>query len=158
MIKIVVCSDNHGNRKVIEKILYDNQDSDYYFHLGDSEMKQDDLKPFISVKGNIDYDYSLPTDRVIDIESHSFYLTHSNYYAADIDLMANAAKLNGCDVVLFGHTHDFYHQTVKGIKFINPGSCKLNRSSDKPTYALIRINDDNTIDVDKIELEYKDIF
>lgn len=158
-MKIVVCADNHGSRKAIETILNRHQDADYYFHLGDSELYQDELKPFVSVKGNNDFDFNLPTDRIIDTKHHSFYLTHSHFFSSNMDLLINAAKLNDCDVVLFGHTHEYYEQTIKGVKLINPGSCRNNRGGYKPSYVILNIDDNNGKIETVIEyLDFKDIY
>lgn len=36
-LKIVVISDTHGDKGIIQKIALQEYDADYYFHLGDSE-------------------------------------------------------------------------------------------------------------------------
>ena len=158
-MKIVVCADNHGSIKALKTILNRHQDADYYFHLGDSELTVDELRPFTSIRGNNDYDYNLPIDRIVDTRCHSFYLTHSHLYSSNIDLLKKAGKMNDCDVVLFGHTHEFYDQTIDGIRLINPGSCRNNRGGYKPSYLVLNI-DDNSGHIDsKIEyLEFADIY
>lgn len=157
-MKIVVCADNHGSKKALDSILYKHQDADYYFHLGDSELTVDLLKPFTSVKGNNDFDTNLPIDRVIDTKYHSFYLTHSHIYSSNIDLMANASKQNDCDICLFGHSHEFYDQTVNGVRCINPGSCKMNRGGYKPSYLVLYIDDDGRIDLNMEYLTFEEIY
>ena len=158
-MKIVVCADNHGSKKVINHILNKHQNADYYFHLGDSELTVNELKPFTSVKGNNDYDYNLPIDKIVDTKKHSFYLTHSHYYSSNIDLLIKATKQNDCDVCLFGHTHEFYDQTIEGIRLINPGSCRNNRGNYKPSYVILNIDDVTGYISLSIEyLEFKDIY
>lgn len=153
-MKIVVVSDNHGNYSVLKEILDAHQDADYYFHLGDSEMEIDEIKPFCGVRGNVDFDYNFPFDKVIDVGEHSFYLTHGNAYSSDVNLLSKAAKNLSCDFVLFGHTHSFYNQTIDGIRVINPGSCSRPKDGTKPSYAIITIND-NQIDVKRVDIELK---
>ena len=157
-MKIVVCADNHSSKKALESILNKHQDADYYFHLGDSELTVDLLKPFASVKGNNDFDPNLPIDRVVDTKHHSFYLTHSHTYSSNLELMVKAAKQNDCDVCLFGHSHEFYDQTINGVRLINPGSCRMNRGGYKPSYLVLDVDDNGNMDV-KIEyLTFEEIY
>ena len=151
-MKILAVSDNHGNDLVIKEILNSNQFCDYYFHLGDSEMEIQDLKPFISVKGNMDYDYSLPMDRIVDVNDHSIYLCHGQSYYGDPELIAEYAKKVGCDIAIFGHTHRFFDQTINGVRVINPGSCTRPKDGNLPTYAIIDINNSPIINVLKVEI------
>ena len=51
-MKIVVISDNHGDKDVIERIVNIHKDADLYLHCGDSQMFDHEIYPFISVKGN----------------------------------------------------------------------------------------------------------
>lgn len=153
-MKIVVVSDNHGNREVLNKILNDNQDAHYYFHLGDSEMDANDLFPFACVKGNIDYDYNLPYDKVVDVLNHSFFLCHGNSYSLEYNLLARAGKMNDCDFVLFGHSHCFEDIVVDGVRLINPGSCSRPKDGFNPSYAIINIDDiTDEISVERVFLE-----
>lgn len=150
-MKILVCSDNHKNYEVLEKILNDNPACDYYLHLGDSQMDSYDLRPFASVRGNVDDDYDLPIDKIIDIsDRHSIYMCHGNAYSGEPELIAKAAKANGCDIALFGHTHVFYQDIIDGVYIFNPGSCS--RSKEGPnSYAIITIAD--SIEITRINID-----
>ena len=151
-MKIVVCSDNHSNFLVIKKILIDNPSADYYWHLGDSEADSlDELKPFISVKGNNDF-LDLPKARVIELNNHRFLLIHgTGIITLGIEYFVDIAKNNDCDIVLYGHTHRPSDKTVDGIRLINPGSCNYNRSYANPTYAIINIDKNDNIDLKFID-------
>lgn len=148
-MKIVVVSDSHKNEMVLNEILSANPDADYYFHLGDSEMYLEDIKPFVSVKGNVDFDYNLPSDRVVDTSLLSIYMCHGNLYYSDPRLIAEAAKENKCKIALFGHTHEFYSQIINDIYVINPGSCSRSKDGHN-SYVIINIDD--KIDVKRIIL------
>lgn len=140
-MKIVLCSDNHGNIAAVREILMQNPHADYYWHLGDSCI--DDitlLRPFISVRGNNDYDLSLPNQRIIEIDNYRFLLLHGHHHITwNLDYLYLYAKSLNCNVVLYGHTHVFDNREIEGIHFINPGSCSHNRDGDNPTYAIIEI-------------------
>ena len=141
-MKIVLCSDNHSNFSVLDKILADNTNADYYWHLGDSESESvDRLSPFVSVLGNNDY-LDLPIYRVIEACNHRFLLTHGHRFLGnDLNTLYYLAKENNCDVVLYGHTHMFSDYSYNGVRFINPGSCSHNRDGSKPTYVILNISD-----------------
>lgn len=152
-VKICVCSDNHGDLKSIEKIKNDNQACDYYFHLGDSGFDEELLKPFISVEGNNDWDCVFPRQRIIEINNHRILLIHGDGYTYAISGLANKAKHEKCDVIMFGHTHEFMDEEYKGIRLINPGSCFYNRDSRDRSYAIVIIDDDGKINVERKGLE-----
>lgn len=151
-MKIVVVSDSHGRDDVLKDILLKNHDADYYFHLGDSEAEINDIKPFASVRGNMDYDYNLPLERVIDLKNHSLYLTHGQMYGGNEDLIAKTAKSLGCDIAFFGHTHRFLDRIIDGVRVINPGSCRNPKDGSKPSYAVVTINDSKVIEVKRVNL------
>lgn len=149
-MKIIVASDNHGNFNAIRKILIDNPNADYYWHLGDSCF--DDLtllRPFISINGNNDYNSSLPNQRIIELGNFRFLLIHGHrQLSPDMEYFVKYAKEANCNIVLYGHTHIFDNRIIEGIHFINPGSCSFNRDGDEPTYCLIEINN-NELNVTK---------
>ena len=151
-MKIVVASDNHGSKENLNRIVNIEYNGDYYFHLGDSDLEEKDIKPFISVKGNVDY-FNYPKERVIEISNHRFLLLHSNNsYNNDLNLLVNKAKESDCDVVLFGHAHVFYCNTINGVLLVNPGSCLYNRDGTKASYALLHIGNDGYITVERKDI------
>ncbi|MDD5791176.1 MAG: YfcE family phosphodiesterase [Erysipelotrichaceae bacterium] len=153
MVKLCLVSDNHGDRGSLSKILYDNPDCDYYLHCGDSEMLEDEVRPFISVKGNNDYFSSFPKFRLMEIEGHRILIIHGHRIIspANIEGLAAIAKEKGCDVVFFGHIHIFTDAVIDGIRLINPGSTFYNRDYSEPCYAILHINRQN-IEVKRINL------
>ncbi len=151
-MKIIVVSDNHSNFDVLHKIVKDNPDGDYYWHLGDSEAcEADELKPFVSVRGNNDF-LDLPMYRVIEVASHRFLLTHGHRYLRyDLSDLYYLGKEQNCDVVLYGHTHMFSDYEYEDIRLINPGSCSHNRDGNKPSYIILNVNEKD-IEVIKKEI------
>lgn len=151
-VKICLCSDNHGNINPIKEILNENPMCDYYFHLGDSSLNENDIKPFISVKGNNDMFYDYPEKRIVHINNHDILLMHGTGYTYSLSELSSKAKMENCDVVMFGHTHIFEDLTYEDIRLINPGSCFHNRDLSKPSYALVIIDDNGNITVERKEL------
>ena len=91
-MQIVLCSDNHGDRKSLDIILARHPGADLYLHCGDSEFSKDMLMPFASVRGNNDYDYSFPKYRVVETKHHNIFITHGNLYYSNISELTKAAK------------------------------------------------------------------
>lgn len=141
-MKIVVASDNHGNISALRKIVFKHPNADYYWHLGDSCVEDVSiLKPFVSIRGNNDYDPSLPNQRIIELLGHRFLLVHGHRHLTfDYKFLKDYAKENKCDIVLYGHTHIFDVRQIDDIKLINPGSCSHNRDGEEPTYCVIELN------------------
>lgn len=142
MKKIVVTSDVHGKRHELEKVLSTHYDADAYIDCGDSEMHPDIMKPFVSVKGNNDYDFDYPNYRIIKHNGVVFLVIHSHQimmFKRD-DALVKKAKSVKADVVLFGHYHIFYDKVVDGIHLISPGALSYNKDQTPACYALLSIN------------------
>ena len=151
MLKIVLTGDNHGDMKSIARILQENPDADYYIHTGDSCVSPQAIEPFISVKGNNDYN-DFPKERILEIGNHKILLIHGQYYTYSLSELADKAKQEGCDSVFFGHTHQFAYKKVNDIIMINPGSTYYNRDFSNNCYAIVYIEDDDSYRVIKKEL------
>ncbi|MBR5341055.1 MAG: YfcE family phosphodiesterase [Erysipelotrichaceae bacterium] len=152
MLKICLCSDNHGDIDSINKILSDNPACDYYFHCGDSLMPPEEIAPFISVEGNNDWRFDYPSQRIVEVGGHRILIFHGTRYVYSMKAMIEKARLEEVDVVFFGHSHTFYDKTHSNIRFINPGSTLYNRDLSKPSYARVYFLDDGNIRVERIDL------
>ena len=152
MLTIPLVSDNHGETSVIRKILNDNVDSDYYLHCGDSCLDEKSIKPFSSVKGNNDYFYQYPSKKIIELKGNKILITHGTYYTYSLNMLAEYAKEEGCNVVFYGHTHIYFDDYVNGVRLINPGSCYHNRDGSRPCYARINIDDNGKIHSTRVDL------
>ena len=148
--KIVLVSDNHSNHKVLKDIYNQHLDADYFLHCGDSEMSIQDIRPYISVKGNNDLGNNFPESLLLDIANKRIFILHGHRYIniRSIDSLIYKALELKADICMFGHTHRFTDFEDSGIRFINPGSCNNSRDLEGPSYAVIYI-DDNDIRVVK---------
>lgn len=146
-MKIVLTSDNHGRKDLLDFIV-SKENADYYLHAGDSEMSQELINPFITVRGNRDHK-SLPTFREINIDGVKIFLTHSHLY--NFKELLKIAKLNKIDVVVYGHTHIYKAEQIDGIWFVNPGSLARPRGGNPKTYAVMSINNFDS----KFNLDFK---
>ena len=146
-MKLVVVSDSHRKIEVLNRIVAANPDADMFLHCGDIELSPDYFSQFIVVGGNNDYFGEYPDSKVISIETHKIFMTHSHQYLFHnrVDQLVEKAKRLGCDIVCFGHTHVFHYSQIEGIHVLNPGSCSYPRDMRGPCYAVIEIEGDSVI-------------
>ena len=149
-MRIVVLSDTHGNYFNLESIILRNTDADWIIHLGDGEHELDNfilshqkLAPkIIHVAGNCDFD-SLSEDHIIlPVMEHKIFATHGHHFgvSGSLERLKALALTNGCDIVLFGHTHARYLSFEDGLYILNPGSASIPRDGNKPSFGHIDIS------------------
>ena len=148
-MRLGVISDTHGvlRDEVIEKL----QGCDYIIHAGDVGNKEiiDKLesitKTFV-VRGNNDKDewgLTLPEYREIEMDEVLIYVAHNK---EDIP-----KDLKEVDLVIYGHSHKFYNETIDNIVYLNPGACGRKRFSLPLSMAIVEINLDD-IKIEKFDL------
>lgn len=136
-MKIIVCSDSHGNNQALDEIKKRFPDVDYYLHAGDSESASYDILPFDSVKGNCDRWIDFDEKRLIETPFGRLLIQHF----PDIDI--NKLKKNNIKVFIHGHTHKRRYEMISDIYFINPGAIAYARDGNDLSYVLLTINNDN---------------
>lgn len=147
-MRLGVISDTHGvlRDEVIEKL----QGCDYIIHAGDVGNKEiiDKLesitKTFV-VRGNNDKDewvLTLPEYREIEMDEVLIYVVHNK---ADIP-----KDLKEVDLIIYGHSHKFYNETIDNVVYLNPGACGRKRFSLPLSMAIVEVNLDD-IRVEKID-------
>ncbi|MFV0479717.1 MAG: metallophosphoesterase family protein [Anaerorhabdus sp.] len=145
MTKIVVVSDNHGDKKGIEEIEKRHFDADWFIHCGDAVMEEELLANFVVVKGNNDYDTSFPEKQIVEMKGIKALVLHGHQYPGlsffGKSKLVEEAKREECGIVFYGHTHVFDNSQEGGIWFVNPGSLSYNRDRSNPSYAIVTIND-----------------
>lgn len=156
-MKILVFSDSHGNLFWVKKVLEIFKDLDMIFHLGDNIRDAIKIQEAVScpvkyVKGNTDLCKG-PLEIVEDICGKRFLLTHGHEYRikSDLNSLYYAAQEKEADVVLFGHSHVPYQETINGIFFLNPGSIGDKRWQPKETYGIIEIAENGSIEARILE-------
>lgn len=154
-MKIVLASDNHGVKEPLDLILKQQYFADYYLHCGDCLLDEKDRHPFFVVSGNNDQGYRLPNMKVLELEGHRILLIHGHTYIFmnSLEPLVQKAEALDCDIVFFGHTHRYFDEVIRGIRFINPGSCLHNRDYTEPSYAVVEINGKD-INVKRFNLDY----
>ena len=150
-MQIIVVSDNHGDKEILKKVLDANPNASLYLHLGDSEMFEYELFPFISVKGNNDY-YIEQESKIISFGKYKAYMCHGHKMYLNEENMLNKAIANNCKFFLFGHIHRPFIKEVNGIYLLCPGSLNYPRSQEGCTYLKIDINDEGNISINIVKI------
>lgn len=143
-MEALIFSDSHGRAERIEEVLLRQiRRPDAVFFAGDGlrDLSRADLSgaSAYAVLGNCDWfspDPSLQTEQLISFGGVQILLTHGHLYNVKHGygaLIAHAARM-GVDLVIFGHTHQTYAETLpKGLEvggvilqrplhLFNPGS------------------------------------
>ncbi len=135
-MKIVVVSDSHGNREILQKIVNDNQDASLFIHAGDSQVLPQAIDPFRAVKGNCDIGYDYPKELYIETPYGNIYVTHGHQF---YQITKDFIKSKHCKIFIFGHTHKHYLEKCEDSYVCNPGSVTRPRDKTNGTYLVINL-------------------
>lgn len=134
-------SDSHGNLSHMVEAAARTK-PDRIFHLGDGWRDAQALHarfpdiPLDQVAGNCDLRPVGPIEKVIDVAGKRLLLCHGHTYGVKRTLLNGlyAAREQGADLFLFGHTHRPFCETRQGVILLNPGSIG---DSTRPSYAVV---------------------
>ena len=145
---IIVMSDSHGDRAIVEDIKNHYLGKvDAIFHNGDSELKSDDpvWDGIQVVGGNMDFYGGYPERLVTDlnglrvVQAHG-HLFHINFSFQKLDLWAQEEN---ADICLYGHLHIPDAWMEGRTLFLNPGSISQPRGLVmERLYAKIEVEND----------------
>ena len=151
-MKILVCSDNHGDREVLKKIL-SNEVFDISVHLGDSQLSEKWISQNFThyVGGNNDYGYSI-YEKTFEFDKIKFSICHGH----TIGLYLFTGEKPGWDflsktqgqVLLHGHTHIYKVSKLKDKFIICPGSTSYSRGKEGNGYVLITTKNHKVENID----------
>lgn len=148
MTTIGIISDTHGllRPEVVERL----QTCDAILHAGDINKPEilaalRAFAPLYVVRGNNDKDWAadLPISLTFEISGVRFLMIHNKR-----DLPPN---LGDTQVVVFGHSHKCFEQTIDGRLWLNPGSCGKRRFDQEISFVMMKI-EDGTWSVEKVLL------
>ena len=143
-MKIIIVSDSHGNKDIINK-LYNQNNFDYFIFLGDIISDVKDIihnDNVLYVPGNCDFFSKEQEVLVKKLGGYKFIICHGHTFGVknNINKLVEFAKSNNADFCLFGHTHIPLIKEVAGVQLINPGSVSKPREGE-PTYCVLKIID-----------------
>lgn len=147
-MRAVVLSDSHGNVEACEKAIESMGDIDMIIHLGDIARDVDyieavyDFVKVCSVVGNNDFLRRGNSEAVIDFDGHRIFICHGHTLSVSsgTQRLEDAAKRQGCEAALFGHTHVPVLKEEDGIMVLNPGSVSRPRGC-RPSFAVLETED-----------------
>lgn len=150
-MRIIVMSDSHRNYFAVEKIVRRNLDADLFIHLGDGEEDVDKVivrypevaSRFVHVKGNCDGNSFSENVYTLQVGTHKLYAAHGHLHGVNFSLedIKRIAVENGCDIILYGHTHARFSTYKDGLYILNPGSASCPRDGNPPSFGCINITD-----------------
>ena len=147
-MKIGVISDTHGllRPEVVDKL----RSCDAILHAGDVNQPEllDALRaiaPLYVVRGNNDKDWAeeLPQTLRVELGGVRILMIHNKRELPK--------KLGDVQVIVFGHSHKYFEQTIDDRLWLNPGSCGKRRFDQEISFALLHI-DGSAWRVEKIAL------
>ena len=151
-MRLIVASDTHGRKELLEGIVKRMKDDDILIHLGDLVRDMDHVRPILeergiryySVMGNCDL---LNTDASPYIQTEigglAIGMTHGHregvkYSLLKLGLFADERKLS---LLLYGHTHvprtDYSN---RGCILFNPGSLGAQQYGE-PTFGTVEFRE-----------------
>ncbi len=130
MTKILVVSDSHTDEWQLRDAIESEPQAKVVFFLGDgvkeaAQMAEEYKRKFFHiVAGNCDWGCRLPESATDIIEGKRIYACHGHTHLVKhgIEMLADMAKRENYDLVLYGHTHEPRAEYINGVLLFNPGS------------------------------------
>lgn len=144
-MKILVLSDSHGDKFILERIIKKESNVDMIIHLGDGNDEFEDIMLISKitnycVAGNCDFETTAPYTRIIIAADKRLFIAHGHTFDVKetYSKIIKAAKSENAAVCLFGHMHIQYKSVIDDMIVLNPGAVNYFRD-----YAVIEINNNN---------------
>ena len=150
-MKLAILSDTHGLLR--PQVLEHLKNADAILHGGDINKQSvvDELRqyaPLYVVRGNNDKEWAeeIPHDLTVALGGVTFYMVHNKKELP--------AKVDGVDVVVFGHSHKYVQEEKEGLLWLNPGSCGPRRFHQEITMMMAEVGE-GKIRVEKLSIPHE---
>ena len=106
---------------------------------------------FHCVKGDYDFDETLPDKKCVQIGEFKIGMIHGHqvFPAGDLNSLTNIQRELGCDILCHGYTHELSINAKNNALFLNPGSISGTFSpsfkQNCPSFILIALQGDIAI-------------
>jgi uncharacterized protein len=100
------------------------------------------IAPVTAVYGNTDSMLPLKEVEVFELGRHKFLLQHIVQPHTPAVLLSDCIQREKPDVIVFGHTHKPFDQTIGGIRYFNPGYAGKTRFGLERSVALLHFQRD----------------
>jgi len=153
-MRFIVLSDTHRYLKnALDVLEHFKDEADGFIHLGDHFEDAEKLHKqfpdmrYYSVRGNNDYEFDAPFNRIAFIGGKKMLLTHGHKHKVSFGLMYldYFGRQEEAEAVLFGHTHCPCLEYSGSMAMFNPGSISLPRSTYEPTFGIMDVINGNII-------------
>lgn len=131
-MRILVLSDSHRHIANLVEAISNEPTAELVYFLGDGTYEMDEMKEifkdkmFIVVRGNCDFIDTVPLCDIRSVDTCKIYASHGAVEKVKYSFIGikNEAIKNGCNIALFGHTHQKYYSYEDSVHLFNPGSIK----------------------------------
>ena len=143
-IRAAVFSDTHSATAMMLDAIRCSR-PDVVIHLGDYERDVEKVRtefPEIAVYnvcGNCDMYPSAPNVDIVPLGPVKAFITHGHLYNVewgDLSSLAYAAREQGAQIAMFGHTHRAVNDEFCSVKLLNPGTAGRGREL---TWAMVEV-------------------
>ena len=144
-MKIGVISDTHNFFDPKIPRLFDGVE--HILHAGDVgaafiTFQLEQIAPVTAVLGNTDSFLSLKETEVVELAGRTFLLHHIVNPRALTDPLKDRIARERPDVVVFGHTHKPFNETIGGRLLFNPGYAGKSRFGLERSLAILHCDKD----------------
>ena len=145
MTTVGILSDNHSDWPL--HIAESLAGVDAIIHAGDIGpyklvLDMEAIAPTTAVLGNTDGDMPINESAVVMLDSKKFFVQHIvDPHRLQATLRERLKRIEP-DVVVFGHTHMPFCETLGGVLFLNPGSVTQPRGDYRPSMVRLSIDRD----------------
>lgn len=142
-MKIGVISDTHGFLDPrVEKIF---AGVSHILHAGDIGyasiiLELQFIAPVTAVLGNTDGDIGFRLTETVELAQQKFLVHHIVSPRELSETVAARITKDRPDVVVFGHTHKQFFETVNGVLFFNPGYAGKPKSGAERSVAILHLD------------------
>jgi putative phosphoesterase len=123
-MQLGIISDTHGFLDPRVETIFAGVD--HILHAGDIgnpviELELKFIAPVTLVLGNTDHDLNFKETEVLTLADRRILVHHIVNPRALSDAVKERIQRHRADVVIFGHTHKKFAETIDGVFFFNPG-------------------------------------
>ena len=142
-MKLGIISDTHGFLDPRIETLFAGVDN--ILHAGDIgdpllELELNFIAPVTMVLGNNDLGMSFKETEIVTLADKKFLLHHIVNPRAPSESLQTLLRRHRPDVVVFGHSHKMFAETVDGVFFFNPGYAGKPKFGAERSVALLRLD------------------
>ena len=143
-MKIGIISDTHGFLDPrVQKIF---AGVDHILHAGDIgdpmiELELKFIAPVTAVRGNTDLELAWKETEIVTLAERKFLIHHIVNPRALSENVQARVRSDRPHVVIFGHTHRKFAETVDGVLFFNPGYAGKAKLGTERSVALMHCDD-----------------